>query len=360
MHAVNNPISRIIYLWKNKKNRDSKMTLMLYVCLYLIIAVDIFYEWFFYFESKTMFIINSVCLVLNITIYILYELKQKKIGIQLLISELFIFLILGTIFTGWSYGFQQYLFGMICVVFLPYYISDYLKVPKKMVFISGFTFIVSYYILDYICNYTALIPGIESTILTARTIHAINSFISICAVSSFCGISTKLSTEDKKKLKRKADFDELTQIYNRYGLNQILDTLRKDKSQFYLAIADIDYFKKVNDVYGHDIGDKVLKNVAKQLVKRINQKISVGRWGGEEFLIISDSSLTHREFKNILEEIRRYYENNPIVVKNKKINITLSFGAAKHNMYSSIEHTIKNADNNLYKAKESGRNKIVG
>ena len=355
-----NPISRIIYLWKRKHIREKKMYLMIYICLYLILLVDFFYGYFFYFESKTMFIVNTICMLTNIIVYILYENDKKSAGIYILISELFIFLIIATLVTGWKYGFQQYIFGMICVIFLPFYVPEQFKVRRRNIVFVGISFIIAYYILDYICNYTTLVTGIESTILTYKTIYAINSLISITAVSSFCGIATKLNTEDKRILKRKADYDELTQIYNRYGVNQILENNKYDKKTFYVAITDIDFFKKVNDTYGHNVGDAVLKDVARKLFKNIANKVSVGRWGGEEFLIIADPSLSHSEFKSILENIRKHYEDNPVKVKNENINITLSFGIVKFNPKLSISDNIMMADDNLYKAKETGRNKIVG
>ncbi len=355
-----NPISRIIYLWKNKKIREKKMSLMIYICLYIILLVDFFYGYFFYFESKTMFIVDMVCLAINIFVYVLYELNKKKEGIMLLISELFVFLILGTLLTGWNYGFQQYIYGMICVIFLPFYVPDDFKVNKHIIFAFGFSFIITYYVLDYICNYTSLVTGIESTILTAKTIYAVNSMISICAVSAFCGIATKLSTEDKKKLRRKADYDELTKIYNRYGLHELLEELKNDKKSTNIAIIDIDFFKKVNDNYGHNVGDYVLKIIASKLKELTSHSISVGRWGGEEFLVIADPSMNKGEFRNYLEELRLYFEKKYLKVDNKRIKITVSGGIGKFNPRASIESNIKGADDNLYKAKETGRNKIVG
>ena len=354
------PIERLIYLWKRRDDKEAKISLMFYVCLYIILLTDLVFGYFFYFESKTMFIVNIVCILINLFIYHLYENNKRALGVYILITELHVFMIFATLIMGWNYGFQQYLYGMLCIFFLPFYIPDDPKHKGLHVGIVSIIFVLTYFVLDYICNQTSLAPGIENPIFNVSKIHTINSFVSIAAVSSFCILSSMINQETTRKLKRKADFDELTQVYNRYGLNQILDNMRQDNKKFYLAIADIDFFKNVNDTYGHDVGDMVLKDVASTFVSYINRKIFIGRWGGEEFFIIGDHSIGHGDFKKLLDEIRETYENKTIKANKKEVNITISFGIGRSDSKKTIEEAIKEADNNLYKAKESGRNKIVG
>ena len=356
------PISRLIFLYKKRKDKDAKISLMFYTCLDIILLVDVFYGYFFYHTSKIMYIINTICLFLNIFIYYLFEKNKRLLGVQILLFELHVFLICATLIIGWEYGFHQYIFGMLCIFYLPFYLPERIREGNKSVILNGFVFIITYYILDYICNDTNIAPGISNTIFSSTTIYAVNSFISIAAVSAFCIISSMINVEDNKKLKRKADFDELTQIYNRYGLNQLLEDKINDKNvkSFYVSIADIDFFKKVNDTYGHNCGDLVLQDVASTLKKITKNGVYVGRWGGEEFLIIGEATLTHNEFSSILEKVRKHYEDNYINVYNNKIKITMSFGIGKYSKGKSIERIVKDTDDNLYTAKESGRNRIIG
>ena len=355
-----NPISRLIYLWKRREDKEMKMALMFYVCLCIIILTDFAFGYFFYFESKIMFIVNIVCMLINFFIYHLFELNKRSLGVNILLCELLVFLIFATIIMGWDYGFQQYIYGMLCIFFLPFYTQSEYKHKEVHVAGVGFVFISTYYILDYVCNIAKLPPSHDAMIFAPSFIHALNSFVSIAAVSSFCIISSMINNEVNKTLKRKADFDELTSLYNRYGLNELLSERKSENKSFYIAITDIDFFKKINDTYGHNAGDEVLKKLSSKLVELNKHSIVVGRWGGEEFLIIGDSSLGHQEFKMVLENFRSNIEKKAFNVNGKKINVTVSIGIAKFNNKSSIEDNIKEADINLYKAKEIGRNKIVG
>lgn len=355
-----NPIARLQYLWHRKEEKENKIALMFYVCLCIIILTDIAFGYFFYYESKIMFVVNLVCMLINFIIYHLFELNKKSLGVNILLCELLVFLIFATIIMGWDYGFQQYIYGMLCIFFLPFYTQREYKHKRIHVAGVGFVFILTYYILDYVCNIAKLPPSHDALIFAPSFIHALNSFVSISAVSSFCIISSMINNEDKKKLKRKADFDELTTLYNRYGLNELLSELMDDKKSFYIAIADLDHFKNVNDTYGHNAGDEVLQTLANKLLELNKHLIKVGRWGGEEFLIVGDPKVSGKNFKRHLDEIREEISKVKFKAGKKKINITVSIGVAKFNHKKGIEDNVNVADNNLYKAKETGRNKVVG
>lgn len=120
---------------------------------------------------------------------------------------------------------------------------------------------------------------------------------------------------------------------------------------------DIDYFKKINDTYGHDIGDKVLKEFASVVKNSLRVGDLFARWGGEEFVVILLGS-HEKDSKVKAEEIRKKVEN--MVFENpKELKITVSVGVAEFNDGITFENLIKNADDALYKAKETGRNKVV-
>ena len=357
---MKNPISRFLYLFNNIKEKENKIALLFYVCLLIIIIVDVCFGYFFYYECKTMLIINSLCLLFNIFLYFLLEKGYRSLTVYLLLSELYIFLICATLMIGWNYGFQQYIFGMLCIFFLPFYTPENNKNRSRRLYSVGLLFVATYYILAYICLTTDLAPGIKSSLFPSFIIYGVNSLISMTAVGSFCFLSSLINNEVKRKLKRKADFDSLTQIYNRYSLNQIIDDMNTNNKDFYFSIADIDFFKLINDTYGHNAGDEVLKIVSLKLKELTKYDIKVGRWGGEEFLILSAGDMSHLEFKNHLEEVRSYFENKVINIEKYKIKITISFGIGKNKKGLTSDEIVKNADNNLYKAKNSGRNKIVG
>ena len=358
---MRDPLQRVVYLWKNKENRENKISLLFYLCLEIIIVVDFVFGYFYYFNNKIMFIINIVCLLVNFFIYFLLEKNKRRIALTILLTELYVYLVCATLMMGWNYGFQQYIFGMLCIFFLTFYLPDVTPKRIRISLLVGVLFVITYFALGYICNNVDMFKGLENISSFTSKIYGLNSFVSMSAVGSFCYLSSIINAEDNKKLKRKADYDSLTQIYNRYGLNQIIDQMVSCSkvNSFYLSIADIDFFKKINDTYGHNVGDEVLKRVAVKLKELTKKGIQVGRWGGEEFLIVSTIQMTKKEFKVALESIREYFDTKTLHIDTDNINLTLSFGVAKYEPGLTSDCVIKEADINLYKAKQTGRNKIV-
>lgn len=160
--------------------------------------------------------------------------------------------------------------------------------------------------------------------------------------------------------------DELTQIYNRRFIFERLpiDILasRSAKSPLSIIMTDIDFFRSVNSNYGHVAGDFVLHEFAKLIKDSIRRDLDwVARYGGEEFTIVLNNTDNDTAFQ-ISEKIRKKVENEVFEFDGNKINITSSFGIYtldKDNYGMSIEELISLADKNLYKAKETGRNKSV-
>jgi len=158
--------------------------------------------------------------------------------------------------------------------------------------------------------------------------------------------------------------DPLTALYNRRYLENILPTLvsaaqRRGEEIGFLMI-DMDYFKKVNDTYGHKAGDTVLKRLSQILKKNVRKSDIVIRYGGEEFLIILQNLKSIQDALYIAEKIRKNVEQTKIVLEDATIQKTISIGISvfPENCSQGWE-CIKYADMALYKAKESGRNKVV-
>lgn len=158
-----------------------------------------------------------------------------------------------------------------------------------------------------------------------------------------------------KELEISSQTDKLTSLFNRAKLDSILDKEIKYKKRYEtslsLVIADIDYFKKINDTYGHVVGDIILKEFADILSKNIREIDFVGRWGGEEFLFIfpqTNDSDAHK----ITENLRKIIENHNFY---KNIKVTASFGINECKDENPTK-CISKADKALYEAKNSNRN----
>jgi len=148
---------------------------------------------------------------------------------------------------------------------------------------------------------------------------------------------------------KRALADELARVedaYNRY------------KIDYTLCFIDIDHFKMVNDTYGHEAGDVILSTVGKILRKYIRQVDFVGRYGGEEFLVILPSVELSQGI-HFAEKIRAIVEQFKFLYKNERISVTVSCGVAQRSVYKSSEETVSGADAFLYKAKEAGRNRVL-
>lgn len=164
-------------------------------------------------------------------------------------------------------------------------------------------------------------------------------------------INKKLKTEEKI-LREKNAKDWLTGIYNREYIFTYLRELILTRSDVSIILCDIDHFKKVNDTYGHPKGDIVLKGVASIIKENLRYKDAVGRYGGEEFLIVLPRAYSDEAYK-IFERIRKVIQNTSF--SDEKIKITISGGIAELDE-TNIDEFIALADKRLYKAKSSGRN----
>jgi len=166
-----------------------------------------------------------------------------------------------------------------------------------------------------------------------------------------------------KELEALSLTDPLTEINNRRGFLRILEyefnQLKRNSSGYSLVLGDIDFFKKVNDTWGHDCGDLVIKSISATIVENIRNQDSLARWGGEEFIILLKGG-DLADNQTVIERIRKKIENLRISFHEETISVTLSFGLADalENDENS-EAAIIRADKMLYKAKDSGRNKVI-
>ncbi len=164
----------------------------------------------------------------------------------------------------------------------------------------------------------------------------------------------------EKMIEQVSIIDPLTGIFNRRKISENIDMLKQQQSSFAIVLLDLDYFKDINDKYGHDIGDIVLQQVAGILTENIHEEDIVGRFGGEEFIILTRGGQLAKAI-DIAERCRKAIEKEVILLDTqRKISITASFGvAASINPFGiTKEEIIRQADQALYLAKKNGRNQV--
>jgi diguanylate cyclase len=166
---------------------------------------------------------------------------------------------------------------------------------------------------------------------------------------------------DIEKQKQKAMTDPLTGLPNReaWEIKSAEESARSERygNSLCIAVADVDYFKRINDTYGHLAGDKVLKIIASQLRKSIRESDYLARYGGEEFVILLPET-NIQEAEIALNNVRKVVSECPFHFKGEPVQITMSFGIAEYGKQSSVNAVFSTADKALYQAKENGRNRV--
>jgi len=183
--------------------------------------------------------------------------------------------------------------------------------------------------------------------------------IMMCAAD----VSDWKNTQDE--LKTLAERDPLTKLFNRRGfmdtVRPMLEACIKKKQHFAVVIADIDFFKKINDLHGHAAGDLALRSFSQRISKALRNRDVVGRVGGEEFAIfLPDSNLTTAE--HIAERLRAKIAKHPIALEGTTVPMTSSFGLKVWEADSPaprLKDLMQEADNALYRAKQAGRNRVA-
>lgn len=164
------------------------------------------------------------------------------------------------------------------------------------------------------------------------------------------------------ELEKLALLDNLTQLANRnYIEREIqgrLEEHKRFKIPFGILFIDIDHFKIVNDTHGHDVGDKVLKFVARSFIENSRPFDLYGRWGGEEFIGII-RNITNENLEQLSDRLRILIKNSYIIHEGKKLQVTVSLGVTSVKDEDNLESLIKRADTLVYESKRAGRNRLT-
>ena len=194
-------------------------------------------------------------------------------------------------------------------------------------------------------------------------VNSAYSFVMIASAVGFVlvgiGFLTSILINEHKLLTTMALRDPLTSLLNRRGLDYelrvVLAAAKRNQSCISVIVIDIDFFKNINDTYGHDGGDAVLQKIAKILLDSLRESDVCCRLGGEEFvLVLPDTHI--KPAADIAERIRETIENASINWNEKVISLTSSFGVSSDCENIDIDRSIKDADKALYLAKAEGRN----
>lgn len=261
---------------------------------------------------------------------------------------------------NWSYGFSLYSLMVIPVFHYIAYMDPNFKNPIRMSAILAIINIAAMTVTGFFSGTTGNIGN--STI--AQTISTFNFIVCSVVIVLLSSISTNEIYNSTRALRASndelnflANYDSLTKLRNRHSISTVFRDYEKGTSPFCVILGDIDDFKRINDTYGHDCGDKVLKCVAELINKTVGNKGVVCRWGGEEILIILSGKSD--ECFDLMEKIRLMIQNQRLSFERKEISMSMTFGFADYSEAMSIEKLISIADSRLYQGKKNGKNQIV-
>lgn len=264
-------------------------------------------------------------------------------------------------YIGWSYFFMPMVFSALLLAF---FTSDLQAKQKiRFSFFLGILTIAVSVICYFLPRHTEAPFYLSIPILV---LNVVLSILSITQIAFAYYIKYAKSAEKiiqyNRQLEHLAKTDALTSLWNRRAMNEHLSVLvsenAKQQKDFSLAIIDIDFFKKVNDEYGHGMGDFVLKSLSYLLKTCMNEKGKVARWGGEEFLLTFED-MDFEEAYETLEAIRARVEKQVFAYKDVSLNLTITGGIEEYRPGRGIDFVLTCADEKLYEGKMTGRNKIV-
>lgn len=262
---------------------------------------------------------------------------------------------------GWSIGVQYFIILLIQYTFVTSHID---KIYKYLIsLILSIVFLVLYF---YTCNFVPVHILDKTSVDIIQVFNIVFvCFLESTIISLFC--SDSLMQEEKlmeynRKVTHLASVDPLTGLINRRStkeqISNLIDAGREEVPFISIAMGDIDFFKKVNDTYGHEGGDIVLKGLAKCFLEETEDVGLVCRWGGEEFLFILPGMNGDDAFE-FIEKIRRKIKTITFNIKDEEFHVSMTFGLQEHDFRDSVDTSIDNADRKLYIGKSSGRDKVV-
>ncbi len=355
-------LKELLYKDVSAENESKEMAVLLRI-ICLIDAVSYFVMFFIlssFTDNKMAASAALFCILQIITLLVTYA-NRTRLSLILyslihLVSMLFYCICLGP-----QIGYH---FTLFVIILLIYYKTDESAVFKMSIsVICGLLSVVAAYISSSYGAHYLLSNGKDIVLLL---INLWNLMIKIIIISHFFYLKFSASEAKimlyAKKLEHLATIDALTNLQNRRGMMTHLKRLEEGysvtNSSFSLVISDIDFFKKINDTYGHDAGDNVLSTLAALLEDFMKDKGAVARWGGEEFLFVFEGTNGDYVFEE-LNKLKYLIEKTVFIHKNNQFHVTMTFGLEEFDSNIGIEKTIEKADAKLYFGKERGRNCVI-
>ncbi|MCR5294721.1 MAG: GGDEF domain-containing protein [Lachnospiraceae bacterium] len=327
----------------------------------------LYFFWYYFEKMPIMFYYNLFSIAVFILAYFLIKLVGPHPVVFLNFAEIFVFMTMNVFFLGWDYGFEVYCIGFavsgMLVDFIVVHKRKVTRISKTFLFFFLFYFIFIYFWCQSHTPYYT-----HGSIFVQRGIYLSNVLSTMFLIVALLYASMALVYDLEGKLEHAAVHDVLTGLHNRRYMMDYLRRWKKSSPQAarenraWIAILDIDHFKRINDSYGHFSGDFVLKQLGQALLdlEAKNEGLLSARWGGEEFSIFfcPEKGTEEKDVARILDDFRREICEMKHCCEGREISCSVTIGAAAVRG-TDTDEAQRLADARLYWGKENGRNRLV-
>lgn len=346
-----------------KEENEPKETAVLIRVLCLVdVLFMLINSVFLFLETSFPCAIVGVLLVLLVVLILLFSYKSKMSSLVLtyyiviLISALFFTLCIGV---GPMYHIQLF------IIFLLFFYRSAQSSTSRViaVLVSGIAALSAIFHVTEMGAFFKISDASMAALIIANTVYILIKVTIFAYFFMYKYSASELKImQYSRKLEMIATTDPLTKLQNRRGMMNHIDHYLTDQRtegrMLTIAIGDIDFFKKINDTYGHEAGDYVLETLAKIMNEFMEGKGTVARWGGEEFLfsfenINGDYAFEH--MSKLLHLIERYV----FTYDGTDLNVTMTFGIEEYDSNEGLDKTISKADEKLYMGKSQGRDRVI-
>ncbi len=317
----------------------------------LILGMVFFLMGCFAYCGATFLVYFSIPTAL-IYLYGFYLILHDKLGnyVRMVYLWITLYMSICTIFLGNKFGFHLYSMSMIPILFYTEYMAYKMKTRKVETTFYGILVFIMYLVSTAHATYVGPVYNIDTRY--AGIFWFTNSVIVLGFLTYYSRLLIRRIIDSDKKLTERANTDRLTHLYNRHYMMKRLNEAYDDDKNHYIAMIDVDNFKSINDKYGHSAGDEVLKKIASAMGE-VCSDCKVSRWGGEEFLILTDDGT------ETIEKLRQAVENINVEFEGQEIKVTITAGVEEKDKSVALNKWIVAADEKLYIGKQNGKNTVI-
>jgi diguanylate cyclase (GGDEF)-like protein len=331
---------------------SKKKTLLFLIMCFMVHLFNVFL--FYYLRLIPFCILNVFSVAFYISIIFSYN-PESDNCIIFSYFEIVTFSFISAAFCGGAFCYIFYVIGMISVVF-------YLLPPRKRMkhLFQGLGILYAigiYYIrIKKICLFPEYADKIEKY---ASQIGFMNLCVTLFTLFYISNLYIFELNSASEKLNYFSNHDLLTGLFNRRFFEFIMKRNKKEnENQYTIAIFDIDDFKKVNDTFGHQAGDRVLKVVSKLIEETTSDEYIAVRWGGEEFILYMPDTNEDKAYE-ILTNLCNKIHDTTVEFENLRLSVSVTIGMCTGYNLIAYESIIRQADDKLYYGKRNGKNQVV-